>query len=52
MFFPIIKIKFYLSNNLSHEKVNNEIKNNNYKARHSEVIKKHYQSNNNLRYVN
>ena len=44
--------KFYLSNNLSHEKVNNEIKNNNYKARHSEVIKKHYQSNNNLRYVN
>ena len=44
--------KFYLSNNLSHEKVNNEMKNNNNKARQSEIIKKHYQSNNNLRYVN
>ena len=31
--------KFYLSNNLSHEKVNNEIKNNNNKARQSEIIK-------------
>ncbi len=44
--------KFYLSNNLSSEKLNIENKNTNYKARHSEVLKKKYSSNNNLRYVN
>ena len=44
--------KFYLSNNLSSEKLNIENKNINYKARHSEVLKKKYSSNNNLRYVN
>ena len=44
--------KFYLSNNLSSEKLNVENKNTNYKTRHSEIIKKKYSSNNNLRYIN